>query len=274
MKTLYESILSSSGVGYTEKIKSWVDENMVIFNGSYVIRNNKIYPEDGSVVKLFNNGITELPEYINFADGNYALFLGDYHVRYRDTIDITSFRGLPNSVNNLIIAFSLSAKIPMLDIKVKNRCFLYSVPFIKDKLKIEYIGKKCSDYQIFNMTSKSPYNLIIYDIKYSSLSKLVLKNFDRADISGSAPISICEGIKKIIKSNAPINKKNFLYPIKDAVQQQIDEYFEKENGIEFIGCKFIQYSSSNALCKYNEKWYKLAQTHMIDRTMFEQYRNG
>ena len=99
-----------------------MEENNVIKNfknNEYKIKNHIIYPDDDSIVTLFTGDMDELPEYIQFGDGEYTLRLGGtggYHAVTKK--NIKSFSGLPKEVKKLHIEFPRNISYPGLDIKV------------------------------------------------------------------------------------------------------------------------------------------------------------
>lgn len=122
MKSLYESILGSNGVGIDTLIKKWCEENGISFNGEqdYEIKNHIIYPKENTYVMLYLGQLyDELPEYIQFADGPYNLNLicERHSQKYQS---IKSFRGLPENVNCLNIHYMDDIKIPELKIKTSE----------------------------------------------------------------------------------------------------------------------------------------------------------
>ena len=86
MKSLYESILSSTNAGKTGLIKAWLDEYGI---KKYTINDKLEIDVDGWVV-LTNNHLSEFPEYIQFniVKGN---FFCSFNV-------LTSLRGVPREV--------------------------------------------------------------------------------------------------------------------------------------------------------------------------------
>lgn len=62
MKSLYESILSSTNAGKASIIKAWLDKNGI---KNYTI-NNKGEVDVNEDVKLSGRGLTEFPSFIQF----------------------------------------------------------------------------------------------------------------------------------------------------------------------------------------------------------------
>ena len=98
MKSLYESILSSTNAGKTSIIKAWLDEHNI---KNYTINSKGEIDVDGDV-NLSGRGLTELPSYIQFGTvkGNF----------FCNNNNLTTLKGAPKEVggdfecsfNNLI----------------------------------------------------------------------------------------------------------------------------------------------------------------------------
>lgn len=144
MKTLYESILSVNNIGIDTLIRTWLEENNVIKDNAYKIKNHIIYPNDDVDVQLFDRDYNELPEYIQFADGYYYLKLGCVasYVSSNPLKEIKSWRGLPKRVTQLTLDFEEKLKFP--ELKINTGCLnIYSVGMFnkQNKLNITYDKK-------------------------------------------------------------------------------------------------------------------------------------
>lgn len=262
MKTLRESILSTSNVGANARIKNWIKENGVLKENEYTIKNGIIYPYKNCVVYLFNDKMVEMPDYIKFADGDYTLLLGGSFSRdygwnssyINIPKKVISFNGLPKTVAILSICFSLRSTIPSLDIKVKEKCILQSVPIINGKFNIEYVGKKENISTLFRTGNYVNTNLEIRDIKHDQFSKLSFKGFNAINLDYSMPFELVSELERLFKHKAPINEDGFNNPISPDVD--IDNYFNNVLKLDITGHEFIQYSKKYALAKQNGNWYK------------------
>lgn len=119
MKSLYESILSSTNTGKVSLVRAWLDEHNI---KNYTINSKGEIDVNGDV-NLINSGLTELPSYIQFGTVKGNFFYnnnnlttlkgapkkigGDFECSYNK---LTSLKGAPNEVggsfdcsfNNLI----------------------------------------------------------------------------------------------------------------------------------------------------------------------------
>ena len=86
MKSLYESILSSTNAGKTSIIKAWLDEHNI---KNYTINSKGEIDVDGSVV-LTNNNFGEFPKYIQF-----NIVKGDFYCNFNK---LTSLKGCPKKI--------------------------------------------------------------------------------------------------------------------------------------------------------------------------------
>ena len=86
MKSLYESILSSTNTGKTALIRAWLDKNDI---KNYTINDKGEIDVDGSVV-LTNNNFGEFPKYIQF-----NIVKRNFYCSYNK---LTSLKGAPKKV--------------------------------------------------------------------------------------------------------------------------------------------------------------------------------
>ena len=107
MKSLYESILSSTNAGKASIIKAWLDEHNI---KNYTINDKGEIDVDGNV-NLINCGLREFPSYIQFGtvkgnffcNNNYITTLkgapkkvgGDFECSYSE---LTTLKGAPKEV--------------------------------------------------------------------------------------------------------------------------------------------------------------------------------
>ena len=86
MKSLYESILSSTNTGKESIIKAWLDKNGI---KKYTI-NDKLEIDVDGCVFLTNNHLSEFPKYIQF-----NIVKRDFYCSFNG---LTSLRGVPREV--------------------------------------------------------------------------------------------------------------------------------------------------------------------------------
>ena len=86
MKSLYESILSSTNAGKTGLIRAWLEEHNI---KNYTI-NSKGEVDVNGDVNLINSGLTEFPSYIQFGTvkGNF----------FCNNNNLTTLKGAPKEV--------------------------------------------------------------------------------------------------------------------------------------------------------------------------------
>ena len=86
MKSLYESILSSTHAGKTSIIKAWLDENNI---KNYTINDKGEVDVDGDV-HLSGLGLTEFPSFIQFGTVKWNFFCNNNN--------LTTLKGAPKKV--------------------------------------------------------------------------------------------------------------------------------------------------------------------------------
>ena len=247
MKTLYESILSSTNSGKAhfdeitkKKIDEWMSANNV--HCSYVINKDMTITVEetlsSSSVYLYD-GYDELPEYINFKNCD------DIAINICNATKIKSFKGLPDKCNEFnILSSSFSLKeIPPLKIAC-NSCYInaqslqkiddLNIDFVKSpsraaRLKIERIG-------IDNLESIHAKNVEVIDIGTFSLSDKFCKLFER-------------------KAKLNTQRTNYEYPISDEGLKIMNDFLGKN--IDQSSFRYFKYSAKYALTKHNGKWYRI-----------------
>lgn len=251
MKSLYESILSSTKSGVKSLIKDWCDENK-IFNGHYDI-NDKMeiirkYTKIESTIFLYLpfTKYTKLPSYIKFADDeNLSVHVGIHAKTGSKLSKIESFDGLPKVCRNLVI-FSTSDFLP--NLKVKANHVSINLPNLKPgnfgKIDIDFFGK----FPIFRLRE--------LDNKVIEMPKLItLKNVGKIELKFSKELG--KSLSNLLTStNAPLNA---YFPagakeIKDKTVMKIKNFLgsnvDTSNLTEIICTQKIR------IVKKNEKWYR------------------
>lgn len=251
MKTLYESILSSTKSGVKSLIKEWCDENN-IFNGHYEINDKLEITREStkinSMIFLDLQFITysKLPKYINFADDeSLTVHVGVNNKIGSNLSKVESFEGLPKVCRNLIV-FSTSDFLP--DLKVKSNHVSINLPFLKPgnfgKIDINFFGKnpifrlRELDRKIVEMPKKITLkNVGTIELKFNeelgkSLSDLLTQT--------NAPLNVYfPACAKEINDKGVMNIKNFL-----------GSNIDTTNLTEIICTDKIK------IVKKNEKWYR------------------
>lgn len=268
MKSLYESILSVNNVGLDGMIRTWLEENGII-SGGYTIKNHIIYPNDGADVQLFPRGgdMEELPEYIQFADGDYNLLFGFFSNFNRnsnvdDTKDVKSFRGLPSKVRS----FSLNsppktARWPELNLKVTQ---FFSLGYVNpsNKINIEHVdGKKIipgPDARVEHSPNLIFDLRIMYNTNHNSNIKL--KGFGVINIYDDEGLS---EIRSICKSEKTVmNKDKWETPVSKKVSKFIDKFIKEQYELKLEDEYYCLICDDFYLIKNingDNKWYQFDQ---------------
>lgn len=245
MKTLYESILSSTNSGKAridEITKKKIDEWMSANNGhcSYVINKDMTITVEKSLssssVYLYD-GYDELPEYINFKSCD------DIAINIYNATKIKSFKGLPNKCNEFNILSSSLKEIPPLKIAC-NSCYISAQSLQKiDDLNIDFVK-----------SPSSATRLQIYRIGIDNLESIHAKNVEVIDI-GTFSLSdkFCKLFERKAKLNIP--RTNYEYPVSDEGLKIMNDFLgENINRSSF---RYFKYSAKYALTKHNGKWYRI-----------------
>lgn len=244
MKTLYESILSStnSGKEYIDaitkkKIEEWMNKN----NGAckYVINSDLTITLEETfsarTIYLYDT-YDELPEYIKFKNCD------KYNVAIYNATKIKSFRGLPEKCNEFNILSPALKELPSLKISCNNFYInAFSLQKIKN-LEIDFV-------KIDSIATE----LKIDRIKMDTLENIYVKNVETIDIG---PNALSEKFYAIFerKSKLNIKKANYEYPISDNGLQILNDFLGKN--IDQTKLINFKYSQRYQLIKHNGEWYK------------------
>ena len=251
MKTLYESILSSTKSGVKSLIIEWCEENK-IFNGYYELNDKmeiarKSTKRDTMIfLDLQFITYTKLPSYIKFADDeNLSVHVGVHAKTGLKLSEVDSFEGIPKVCKNLTI-FSTSDFLP--DLKVKANHVSINLPNLKPgnfgKIDIDFFGKN----PIFRLRELG--NNVV------EMPKLItLKNVGKIELKFSEELG--KSLSSLLTStNAPLN---VYFPagakeINDKGVMKIENFLgsnvDTSNLTEIICTKKIK------IVKKNEKWYR------------------
>ena len=251
MKSLYESILSSTKSGIKSLIKEWCNKNQ-IFNGYYDINDKmeiikKSTKKDTTIfLDLQFITYTKLPSYIKFADDeNLSVHVGVHIKNGPNVSKVESFEGIPKVCKNLTI-YSTSDFLP--DLKVKANHVSINLQYLKPgkfgKIDIDFFGKN----SIFRLRELGN--------KVVEMPKLItLKNVGKIELKFSEELG--KSLSSLLtQTNAPMN----LYfsagakEINDKGVMKIENFLgasiDTSNLTEIICTKKIK------LVKKNEKWYR------------------
>lgn len=251
MKSLYESILSSTKSGIKSLVKEWCDENK-IFNGHYDINDKmeiirKSTKRDKMIfLDLQFITYTKLPSYIKFADDeNLTVHVGVHMKTGSNLSKVESFEGIPKVCRNLVI-FSTSNFLP--DLKVKASHVSINLPYLKPgnfgKIDIDFFGKS----PIFRLRE--------LDNKVVEMPKTIsLKNVGKIELIFNEELG--KSLSSLLtSSNAPLN---VYFPagakeINDKGVIMIENFLgsniDTSNLTEIICTKKIK------IVKKNDKWYR------------------
>jgi len=245
MKTLYESILSSTKSGIKPAIEKWcIDHN--IFDGDFKINpDNTISHGKTTTLYLHFEDYSELPDYIKFkGDPDLNVNISPSSGKYVSSMkQITSFKGLPELVRALIIKSDIQV-LPELKIDVLNVFSIYS-PRTKEYKNLEinfkdngntHYGGECS-----LKTSAPLKNVKIKGVKVLN----VVNDFNLGDDFSKAMIR-----------KAELNKYRGKYttPVTDAGLEVINTFFG--DAIDMSKLQEIDYTQNSRVVKHDGKWYR------------------
>lgn len=245
MKTLYESILSSTNSGkahFDEITKKKIDEWMNKYNGAckYVINDDLtitlIETISAKTIYLYAE-YNELPEYIKFKNCE------DYNIAIYNAKNIKSFKGLPAQCNEFYIISPALKELPPLKISC-NECYInaQSLQKIKD-LEINFVK-----------TSQDETILKIERIGTDNLESINAKNVEVIDIGA---FSLSDKFCKLFERKAKLNtqRTNYEYPISDEGLKIMNDFLGKN--IDQTKLSNFVYSIKYKLTKHNGKWYRI-----------------
>lgn len=245
MKTLYESILSSTNSGkahFDEITKKKIDEWMNKYNGAckYVINDDLtitlIETISAKTIYLYDE-YYELPEYIKFKNCE------DYNISIYNAKNIKSFKGLPAQCNKFYIFSPALKELPPLKISCNN-CYINAQSLQKiDDLNIDFVK-----------SPSSATRLHIDRIGIDNLESIHAKNAEVIDIGEfSLSDKFCKLFERKAKLNTP--RTNYEYPISDEGLKIMNDFLGKN--IDRSSFRYFKYSAKYALTKHNGKWYRI-----------------
>ena len=253
MKTLYESILSSTNSGkahFDEITKKKIDEWMNKYNGAckYVINDDLtitlIKTISTETIYLYAE-YNELPEYIKFKNCE------NYNIAIYNAKNIKSFKGLPAQCNEFYIISPALKELPPLKISCNN-CYINSQSLQKIKdLEINFV-KTSQDETVLKIERIGTDNL--ESIHAKNVEVICIGEFSRK-LSGEFSLSnkFCKLFERKAKLNTP--RTNYEYPISDEGLKIMNDFLgENINQSSF---RYFNYSAKYALTKHNGKWYRI-----------------
>lgn len=211
MKTLYESILSSTNTGkekiLKEKIEKWCENNI---SGRYLLENNIISCpfvfED-----LYIKNAKEIPDYIKIGDIRSSLFVED--------INLLKEANIVGDIFSLVYDDNLKIIDNKELIKVYNRFEYYRYPKLKSikNLNIEFLN---------DINKKDSKNLISF--AHTLIGLKDLKNVK------------AKNVKKLVLANTPATDElvDIIYSDKYKDNDELNKYINKEFS-NFQGLKMI-----------------------------------
>lgn len=228
MKTLYESILSTTNAGKYKLIEKFlISKKIVKTPGEYKLNsNNEIVFTDQHLFRgvqglsiTYDDEMQELPKYIRFADDD-KLVLSIYFM----TREVKSLQGLPHSVA-VFKATSprYNMRMPELDINVSQNVFLSGIKGfndvhihftdVKNDIKSRFKGN-CDLYTGLHIDGNIKLLDFVNDFNYGDgISKL---------LSRRAPMNKRNDLNAEVQSDAIDDLKQFLKPMIDDLSS-VDE---------------------------------------------------
>jgi hypothetical protein len=160
MKTIYESILSSTKTGKTaitkEKIEKWIDANIPYLKNAYEI-NNDLQICSNCLIRI-PEGLTEIPKYIKFGDVNDIALNCD--------VNILTKEQFPTSMNTFLISGRANNVIDIkFPLKINNRFSFSAFPHLVKEIKnleVEFPDTTSKHFKIIDLDTT---NIEIKDIK-------------------------------------------------------------------------------------------------------------
>jgi hypothetical protein len=242
MKTLKESILSSTNTGKKSLIETWCKKYL---KSDYEITKDLKIKLKNNTLNLHYEDYDELPDYIEFED-NPKLHLS---INSFENPVIKSFRGLPKICNSLIINHEFK-EIPELSIKAN------------------FVSLACKDtktdnfYFDFFETPERESTLIVRDISFKNVHANKFKCLSVSDDSRNGKIVYMKLIGFAPTNTAP--KKNWLCKNEELIRycdkpwtngaQKIAKYF---NQLDTTDLETINLGTKAKVIKHNNEWYKI-----------------
>ena len=238
MKTLKESILSSTNTGKEGKIKEWC-KKYEPFYGDYVITKDlKIAPESKDLnLTLDFLFYDELPGYIKF-EKPYGLNIGASGRK----LNIKNFRGIPEKSHWLRIVGYIK-NFPKLEIETNTLILNAEISNMDDI----YINNPREGWLTIINFNKAHFD----KLHFSNLT--MIKLIDK----------IGEEFARKVASKAPANikwhpyyqrEKDLKTPIGEKCEKALNSFFGTLN---LDNCESISYSKKYVFVKHNNQWYKV-----------------
>lgn len=242
MKTLKESILSSTNTGKNSLIETWCKKHFI--KEYEITKDLKIKLKNNTLI-LHYEDYDELPDYIEFED-NPKLYLSIDS--FKNPV-IKSFRGLPKICGYLIINNEFK-EIPELSIKAN------------------FVSLACKDtktddfYFDFFETSERESILNVSNLSFKNVHANKFKCLYVSDDSRNGKIVYMKLIGFAPTNTAP--KKKWLCKNEELIRycdkpwingaQKISKYF---NGLDTTDLETINLGTKARAIKHNNEWYKI-----------------
>lgn len=250
MKSLYESILSSTNSGKRSLIEKWLSDTKNVFGPGnkqldYKIKSDNTIEVIDKYFWITFEGYDQLPEYIKFANYEGHIILGKSGGFSEHRIN--SFEGLPKKIKKLsVYCGTKTTCFPKLDVEMSN--------------KFAFCGPKINMYEGLHIKFNNEDNGLpgartLYIDFETSFSSWKVENCDTIDLTGD------DGLAKTFAKNVnqkytKLNSKTgpLEYPIEEKGLQQMKEFF---GGIDLSTVNFILLAKHIEIQKINGKFYKL-----------------
>ena len=249
MKSLYESILSSTKSGKLALIKKWCEENQPFAGNWEITKDNEIAcTKRGGILILKFDTFSELPDYIKFKDDNFLMITVGIasHVK----LNVKSLRGLPKVCGTLMIKGGI---VELPSFEISTNWFSLHTPDLK----------KTGDITI-NMVGGNEQNdrvVRIKDLPYEEgkgfadlLPNLRINGARQFDVVNCAYLG--DTFSSLMSRKAEMNKYvgHFEFPIREEALPLIEKYFGKN--FDMSRLEEILYTQNSQLTKKNGKWYR------------------
>lgn len=185
MKTLYESILSSTNTGKTainrEKIEKWIDTNIPYLKNAYEI--NKDLQICSKHFISIPEGLTEIPKYIKFGDINELVLNCDINIltkeQFPTSMNHFSISGRANNIIDINFPLKINTRLsfsafPQLVKEIKN--LEVEFPDTTNKHFIDLDNTNIEIKDIKNINAKNITNLYIRD---TPAAKKIMRNVNK-----------------------------------------------------------------------------------------------
>lgn len=256
MKTLYESILSSTKAGKHQLVQEWCEKYQP-FGGNYKINSKgeieRSVSKSSTKLYLSFDDYTELPHYIQFADDeDLIVFLGANPKKNSGIAkDITSFRGIPRNVKNLYI-FTGGKHLP--DFEISTQYCSISAPFTKSFGKI-VVNMKRGISVSGTVSGDSEFMVRSFNYGIEKWPKTLIVNNARS-ISFVNASDMGDNFSKLLYKKAPMNRyvNKYEFPVTDEGVKSIEDYFG--NSVDLKTVQIIKYTQNSKLVKNGNQWFR------------------